>query len=666
MEFSKFKELTLDIFQKNLEAILANDPQLVSQLISIQKNEKFEVYLDKNDSLNINIVDKINFLPLYKTQPIVEIEERFKKLDSFKRYPYLYFFGLGNGILYKMLLQNSQHQRILVVEPELEILYIVLNLIDFSSDINEKRFFVLYDKNINFATSMKYFTHRNVKIFSKLYNLEINCEYYHKYNREILEVNKKFVDIIHHTVLGAGNDSIDALIGLEHHIMNLPKVLETPSFLELTKKAKVTNCAILVSTGPSLNKQLPLLKEIQNSVVIVSVDASFPVLYKNGVKPDIVVSMERIPLTGEFFKKTPKEAHEGVIFALSSLQHPNVINNIKAGIKQISLRPFGYTRATGPDNWGYVGIGMSAANMAYEIIYHCKFEQCILIGQDLAYADSGHSHADGHLLGANEVKEKPTDSYVTRYGGVGEIRTTYVWNLFRNFFEADIESSKVQMLTINSTEGGARIHGALELPFQEAVLKYIDTNVQKEKIELDFLSVEQLAKEKKEVEEKVKHIQTYAQEKLDEVKELFLDVAKECEFLDKIDIPKQLNEVDFDNLNALNERLEKIKDYFMDQEFVLVFIDAVQAFIVHQEMEIAKIVVRDVKSEEEKKIKMIDWIKIHKFWLFSLAGCMDAVLVAIGRKGSLYRETKNGEVYDYEEKRKVLETQIGNQTKIVL
>ena len=650
----------MSIFKKNIEAILGHEQYLVAKLLSIKENKKFEVFLDKKEPLNINIIDKSNFTPMYKTKPFQEIEDKFKKLDEFKRYPYLYFFGMGNGVLYKMLLQNKVHNRILIVEPELEILYIVLNLVDFSEDIKAKKIFIMHAEDVNFANAIKYFTDRDVKIYSKLYNINLNCEFYEKYNKALLEVNKTFVEVVHHVAIGTGNDSVDALIGLEHHIMNLPKLLETPSFIELIKKAKITNAAVLVSTGPSLTKQLPLLKEIQDNVVIVSVDASFPILYKYGIKPDIVVSMERVPDTGEFFKQTPKEAHDDVIFALSSLQHPNVINNIKAGTMQISMRPFGYTKATGPKEWGYVGIGMSAANMAFEIIYHSRFEQCIFIGQDLAYADDGRSHASGHVYGEDEIKGLKSDLYVTKYGGKGKIRTTYVWNLFRNFFEADINSVKGKILAINSTEGGAKIEGTLEIPFKEAVEKYINKSVKKEKIILEYKPKEELEIIRKEVKDNVAEMKKIAQEKLNEVKELFLDFVKIYEKLENINVEndKELNNIDFNELNDLNTRLEKVKEYFSEKEFTQIFIDAVQSLIVHQEIEIAKIVVRDVKTDKEKKIKLIDWIKAHRFWLFSLAGCMDAVLIAIDRRGSDYQGSYEGEIYNYEEKRQELKTQV--------
>jgi hypothetical protein len=141
----------------------------------------------------------------------------------------------------------------------------------------------------------------------------------------------------------------------------------------------------------------------------------------------------------------------------------------------------------------------------------------------------------------------------------------------------------------------------------------------------------------------------YSQEKIFEIKELFLEFAKECKFLEELDIENDLEKVNFERLNILNEKLEEVKKYFTDIEFLKIFLDATQAFIVHQEIEIAKIVVREIKDEKDKKIKMIDWIKAHRFWLFSLAGCMEAVLIAINRKGEHYNAIE-GQPYDWDYK----------------
>jgi hypothetical protein len=53
------------------------------------------------------------------------------------------------------------------------------------------------------------------------------------------------------------------------------------------------------------------------------------------------------------------------------------------------------------------------------------------------------------------------------------------------------------------------------------------------------------------------------------------------------------------------------------------------SFILHEEMELAKIMVKNVETNEEKKAKMIDWIYEHKSWLFFLAGGLDSIIAVV-------------------------------------
>ncbi|EAI2784660.1 motility associated factor glycosyltransferase family protein, partial [Campylobacter jejuni] len=45
--------------------------------------------------------------------------------DKYLLYPVLYFYGFGNGILFKALLQNKNHQHIVVFEKDIEIIWIM-------------------------------------------------------------------------------------------------------------------------------------------------------------------------------------------------------------------------------------------------------------------------------------------------------------------------------------------------------------------------------------------------------------------------------------------------------------------------------------------------------------------------------------------------------------
>lgn len=617
-------------FDKNLKALFKVNPLLAAQLQILEPNKKYEVYIGQ-DPLNINIYDKENKTALYAKEPLVQTLEKMKEFEPFKLYPFFYFFGFGNGIFYRLLLnENSKTiKKLFIFEPELEIIYIALNFADFSAEIAAGKLLIFWTGTISFGELDSYLASEGQWIYSRIYNLHLYNSYYGRYDKECLNLNSIITRSLGHHVISVGNDSTDALIGLEHHLQNLPEMITTPSMKELISKAKNTNTAVIVSTGPSLYKQLPLLKQYAPYLTIFCVDASFPILTKHGIKPDIVVTLERVEPTADFYKKTPKSAQKNIIFALTSIVHQETKNSITQGIKTYSMRPFGYTRFFDLKEYGYAGIGMSAANMAYELIVHSKFEKCIFIGQDLAFSPDGKTHSKDAIFGENESQYKKSDNalekiLVPAYGGKGFVETNNVWKMFLNFFEKDITETPYPLEVINATEGGARIEGTKEIPFQE-VLESLP-KVKKSLIQLTPPTKAEIAANKKQMEAKVKEFLDYGYKKKKMVEKLFLRVVKMTEELERLNRENKLEKINFTKMDKLLEEIDDVKNFFLEDAFIKVFIDAVQSYIVHQELEFAKIVVRPVHTLIEKQVKQIDWLYAHKYWLFSLAGGMDAAL----------------------------------------
>ncbi|WP_300796012.1 6-hydroxymethylpterin diphosphokinase MptE-like protein [Helicobacter sp. UBA3407] len=617
-------------FDKNLKALFKVNPLLAAQLQILEPNKKYEVYIGQ-DPLNINIYDKENKTALYAKEPLVQTLEKMKEFEPFKLYPFFYFFGFGNGIFYRLLLnENSKTiKKLFIFEPELEIIYIALNFADFSAEIAAGKLLIFWTGTISFGELDSYLASEGQWIYSRIYNLHLYNNYYGRYDKECLNLNSIITRSLGHHVISVGNDSTDALIGLEHHLQNLPEMITTPSMKELISKVKNTNTAVIVSTGPSLYKQLPLLKQYAPYLTIFCVDASFPILTKHGIKPDIVVTLERVEPTADFYKKTPKSAQKNIIFALTSIVHQETKNSITQGIKTYSMRPFGYTRFFDLKEYGYAGIGMSAANMAYELIVHSKFEKCIFIGQDLAFSPDGKTHSKDAIFGENESQYKKSDNVLEKilvpaYGGKGFVETNNVWKMFLNFFEKDITETPYPLEVINATEGGARIEGTKEIPFQE-VLESLP-KVKKSLIQLTPPTKAEIAANKKQMEAKVKEFLDYGYKKKKMVEKLFLRVVKMTEELERLNRENKLEKINFTKMDKLLEEIDDVKNFFLEDAFIKVFIDAVQSYIVHQELEFAKIVVRPVHTLIEKQVKQIDWLYAHKYWLFSLAGGMDAAL----------------------------------------
>lgn len=630
---------TMTTFEKNLAALKTTaQTSLLAALERVNPNENLEVFVGK-DSADINFFDKNNGAFLFPQNGVAFSVQKIEEFNEFALFPYLYFFGLGNGIFYKMLLTNANLKRVIVLEPNLEIVFSVLNLVNLAAEIAQNRLVILHSSEVSREILSPYFfKNKNALLYAKLFDLHIFNGYYDLFLGEARRINSLFIEIIEHGVVAVGNDSKDAIIGIRHHIANLPKMLSTPSLTQLIRAAKTTDTAIIVSTGPSLFKQLGHLRDIAPYATIFCIDASFPILAKHGIRPDIVLSLERVEATARFYHDTPREAFEGVVFEITSIAHEAVLAAIeeKGGALQMSQRPFGYTSYFELGDYGYLGIGMSAANMAFELVVHCGFEKCILIGQDLAFGEDGKSHSRGAVYGEDEIKKSAEAVYLPRYGGDGVVESTKVWKLFWGFFVKDIFETRERICVINATEGGARINGTIEMPFSAAIAA-IPKEREKANIALD--SPKDSAANLKKARAKIEEILRFGGEKKAKIEALFLKIAEKCEELEKANAENTLESFDFAALDSLFDEIEEVKALFLDEKFLKIFNDAAQAMIFHQEMELAKITTKRASDEVAKNAKKIEWLFAHKSWLFSLAGCIDSVLFCVEDSFQKWRDS---------------------------
>ncbi len=606
------------LLNKNLHALLQINPQLANKILAIKGNSRFEVFQGK-DPIDINLLDveKEAFMYAYPVADIVALSDELTERNNL---PYRYLFGIGNTVALQMILKEPLLESLIVIEPNHELYYIAFHFADFSEAILSKKLILEDLETASFAKISKIIHKTQAQYYVKLFTLETISNYYlHYYPEEIRHINNIFLESFKSIALGYGNDATDTLMGIEHHIQNLPRMIEGPmtgSLLEAPKQ----KTAIVVSTGPSLTKQIPLLKKIKDYVTIISVDASFPILEKHGIKPDFVTVLERIPETGNFFKNNAKEFQDGVNFVLVSIAHQDVINAIRGGTLLLQMRPHGYTKFFGLDSHGYLGVGMSAANLAHELAIAMHFENVILIGQDLAFGDDGTSHASNHYFGVDEEKTEGHEEYVERYGGNGVIRTTQYWVMFKNYFERAIHETRDSILTINSTEGGARIPGALELPFAEAIEKYVDTSLIKEPIVLSSTPPEKIEEDKQRIVEKVNLWIKDSIERQEKIEETFLHVQEASEnFVQHLE-NNELEKINIDELSTLMSEIDVIKAFIEEPIFYELYFDLMQSQILHMEFDFVKIRSKKVTNEEERKAKMVEWIMAHRLWLFSLAG----------------------------------------------
>ncbi|ELD7970535.1 motility associated factor glycosyltransferase family protein, partial [Campylobacter coli] len=471
-------------FNKNLKALSGFEYNNLRKKLEDLKELREFTFTQGKDNLDINIIKKRNLKKMYQ-DPIKELEKNLEYFKDFTRYPVLFFYGFGNGILYKILLQNQALKRIIIFEKELELIFLALNFIDFSKDLSLGRLIILHHDDINLPKMDKVFRLIG-DLFYRSYNLHIANDFYEHYKEDILKLNKLNMQIIKNHNLMHGNDPKDALQGIEQFVYNLPSMITHPSYKELLSKRKgISDTAIIVSTGPSLTKQLPLLKKYASKATIFCADSSYPILAKHGIKPDYVCMLERTELTAEFFNHDFGEFDKDIVFVCAGVVHPKAIEYLKGRNRKYLIIPryLYFPIYIKLKYFDFLYNTPSVAHMACYLSLHLSHKNIIFIGQDLAYAENGNSHPDDYQNSANYESQMYEHILTTAYGGKKEIKTHEVWIFFKQILEAMI--IKYHITTYNCTEGGARIEGTIEKPFLWACenLLHKDLNKPFEKLE---------------------------------------------------------------------------------------------------------------------------------------------------------------------------------------
>ncbi|EAJ5696761.1 motility associated factor glycosyltransferase family protein [Campylobacter lari] len=556
-----------ELFLKNTQALFEVDQVLAYELRKLNNIQRFQLRNNK----------------IFDAQNQIYLDENHSfDFEKFQLYPVLFFYGFGDGKFFIELLKNQHLKHIVIFEEELEILYLAFHLNDFTSFLRKEKLILFFTPNVNTAQLKVLFNYPQIKYTLKIFNFQFYNEFYTNfYTSNAQNVIQILLNIIKTLMLARGNDPKDALIGIKHNIINLEKIITHAPFKSLVKnkKEKAKN-AVIVSTGPSLIKQLPFLKKYQENVVIFSVDSSYIILAKEGIKPDYVFSLEREAMTSEFFNNNFGDFDKDILFIIASLTHPNTIKYLEKNNRNyiLVLRPLFFESKLGLNEYGFLGNGMSVANMAYELAGALRFENIILIGQDLAYNNDGKSHPKEHLYGDQGDKEVIYKK-ICAYGGNGEVKTQLTWYLFLKSFEKDIALARniLKIKTYNATEGGARIEGTIEKPFKELCEELL-----KEKIN------------KKTTLTKPKN----PQKKIKQCKEKLIKQTKQCDIF--------INECKKAIIDKNLEKLEKLRVKLPKMDF---FSDILQARHFQNECEVLKYKVEKNRNMEVFLTQQIDFFE---------------------------------------------------------
>ncbi|QUJ28249.1 motility associated factor glycosyltransferase family protein [Campylobacter jejuni] len=461
----------MSLLEKNIQALLSgvNEP-LGNKLLNFIQNKTCSRF---NIDENLNIYDKTHNVFMYEN---LEEEINFfyqSILEKTPRYPFICIYGIGNALLIKNLSKHYKH--LFVFESEIELFILALSTIDLSEELCSGKIYLvdIEEERVDIQLLIL-FDMKDMFEYLSLYEMFVNNVYYKKFYEDIWHKADELCEKNIKVVIRNLNSSL--CIGFEcysHLLQNIPSMLESIPFQRILneRKNKFEN-AIVVSAGPSLTKQLPLLKAYQEKAVIFCADGALSMLEKKGIVPDYVTNLDFTDLAMKFFQN--KENSKQSIIALECATHPNVVRSLNAENCMIVLRNKALYQRFNLNDFGYIDTGTHVSHFSYTLALALGFKNIIMIGQDLAFDEEGNSHSKGFDFGEKFSGEENIDKLkVPAYAGKGEVLTHITWNDYRIKLEYLFACNEQKAKFYNATEGGARINFTEELSFKECCEKLL-------------------------------------------------------------------------------------------------------------------------------------------------------------------------------------------------
>lgn len=370
----------------------------------------------------------------------------------------VFLFGIGSGLYLKKIIQETDESvNVVVYEPSVAIFMTVLREVDLSEEI-ENRPIAFVVEGINgseFENVMsKILVLENVEFLKE----SIHPNYKKIYLEDILKYVKPLQKRVEAMMVNY-NTGVKLASNVPVNILNnLYYVAEGYNTKGLAEVLPRDRAAILVSAGPSLNKNIHELKRAKNKLFILAVDTAIKPLIKAGIIPDAFctvdakkgMSVMEIAGSERLAVITPavalnemlgRQKGKKIFFADDTMLADNVY---RVNHKKLP----------------YVASGGSVACSAFSALYKMGYHTIVLVGQDLAYTNN-RSHADGTF---SDIMPEEDTSHMCMVKGNYEDRvpTRGDLNMFLNWFNYYIAGAKKHeqdLRVINATEGGAYIEG---------------------------------------------------------------------------------------------------------------------------------------------------------------------------------------------------------------
>jgi cytochrome c-type biogenesis protein CcmH/NrfG len=285
-------------------------------------------------------------------------------------------------------------------------------------------------------------------------SLRTNPEAYDRL-KEISQKESRAILLNKNTTVRAGQKMMVNLLE------NFPKVIQSAGVKHLQDVFK-GRPAILVAAGPSLEKNVHLLREVEGRAVIIAVDTALRLLLPLGIKPDIVTTIDFNKKNFQKFENVPIDQDVSLVY------HPGGYHE---SITAFHGPKFTYSKApTRVHAWlmeyvedkGQVPAGTTVAHLSFFLARYLGCDPIVMIGQDLAFPMNKIHAGDLSLW---DINHNEMDVIEDIFGEPVGSMPSFKHAIYH--FEKAFQDTKA--VVIDATEAGAKKKGAHVMRLRDVI-----------------------------------------------------------------------------------------------------------------------------------------------------------------------------------------------------
>jgi len=533
---SKFVEQANKQFEANLLAFKYYFPDIYERFVSYQPTDKFNLFVNNNGSGNITDT-KLN-VPFYSEDPTLQSQKQvddaialpevcrvdqsviehlsnetnFVHVDLLKSIGVVYnkakselppnnklddvipsviIFGVGLGYHLSYLNEQVKASYINIFEPNEDYFFGSLFCFDWAN----------YLKRIDDQGSALYIGIGvpEEELYEELYrraqylgafSISNSFFYQHYPSQEVNELIEKIKINFHQFFMGWGFFD-DALMSIAHTLENTQKDINLLVQHDKLPTEIEKFPIFILANGPSLDKDIEVIRAMKDEVVLVSCNSATTALLKQGIIPDFHVALERTKATADFLTAfiTPEQRKKIGLITVN-VMYPEVpelfgwcgvgFKGNEPGTSIYHIAEYIKTQKI-TTTVGYCN--PLVGNTALSFFASKKFKEIYLFGVDNGYVDPNHHHSKASYYyndkGSTIHNPLKMGNEMVVEGNFGKkVITDHFMYTGKEQMERLLESFKGTHLNCYNCSDGTKIEGALPLHSSDILLDQQPTTKQ--------------------------------------------------------------------------------------------------------------------------------------------------------------------------------------------